>query len=124
NDDDKNSVDLHSFQSIKKNLKVLADEHEMHDQRVKKFLNENEVRIENVSALSKNLETDVKNEIKKVSDLYKSSLAELENKKAQIDEILGHVSGRAIAGDFEKSASDEKSMANWLRYASLACMAL
>lgn len=34
-DDDKNSVYLHNFQSIKRNLKVLADEHERHDQRVK-----------------------------------------------------------------------------------------
>lgn len=123
-DDNKGSVELHNFQSVKKNLKLLVDEHERHDQRVKKFLTENEVRIESVSALSKSLEADVRNEIKKVSDLYQSSLAELESKKAQIDEILGHVSGRAIAGDFEKSASDEKSMANWLRYASLTCMAL
>lgn len=59
-----------------------------------------------------------------MSDLYQSSLAELEIKRAQIDDILGHVSGRAIAGDFEKSASDEKSMADWLRYGSLGCMAL
>lgn len=123
-EEDSETVGLHSFQSIKKNLKLLTEEHDRHDQRVKKRLNENELRIENISTLSKNIEADIKNEIKKVSDLYENSLKELENKKAQIDDILGHVSGRAIAGDFENSAGDEKNMANWLRYTSLACMAL
>ena len=114
-EEDSETVGLHSFQSIKKNLKLLTEEHDRHDQRVKKRLNENELRIENISTLSKNIEADIKNEIKKVSDLYENSLKELENKKAQIDDILGHVSGRAIAGDFENSAGDEKNMANWLR---------
>lgn len=118
------SADLHSFQSIKKNLKILADEHEKHDHRIKKLLNENEVRLEKIDGSSKNLETEIKAEIEKISALYESALAEIEDKKAQIDEILGHVSGRAIAGDFEKSAGEERSMANWLRYASLACMSL
>lgn len=123
-EEDKNTTDLHNFQSIKKNLKLLTEEHDRHDQLIKKRLNENEVRIEKISAISKNIETDIKKEIKKVSDLYENSLKELESKKAQIDDILGHVSGRAIAGDFENSAGDEKTMANWLRYTSLACMAL
>lgn len=119
-----NRIDLHSFQSVKKKLKVLADDHERHDQRVKKLLNENEVRIENISSKSEKLQADVTNEVKKVEKLYESTLDELESKKKQIDEILGHVAGRAIAGDFENSAGDEKNMANWLRYASLACMFL
>lgn len=118
------SVDIHSFQSIKKNLKLLADDHERHDQRVKKLLNENEVRIESISSQSEKLQADVINEVKKAERLYESTLADFEIKKEQIDDILGHVSGRAIAGDFEKSAEDEKNMANWLRYASLACMSL
>jgi len=118
------SVDIHNFQSIKKNLRLLAEDHEMHDQRVKKLLNENEVRIEKIASLSENLEVEIKDEIAKVSDLYESGLNDLNSKKAQIDTILEHVSGKAIAGDFENSAVDEKSMADWLRYGTLMCMGL
>ncbi|WP_323752985.1 hypothetical protein [Marinobacter sp.] len=123
-ENNENHVDINSFQSIKKKLKVLAEDHEKHDQRVKKLLNENEVRLENINISSNKLEAEIKAEIDKVASLYKNALDEIESKKEQIDEILGHVSGRAIAGDFENSAGEEKSMANWLRYASLACMFL
>lgn len=45
-------------------------------------------------------------------------------KEEQVNKILGHLSGRAISGDFEKNASDERGMANNLRYASIFCMGL
>lgn len=123
-EDDKSSVNLNSFQSIKKNLKQLANDHELHDQRIKKLLNENEIKIERIESLAKALEGEVQKETEKISELYKNSLLDIEDKKSQINEILGHVSGRAIAGDFEKSAADEKSMANLLRYIALGCMTL
>jgi hypothetical protein len=46
------------------------------------------------------------------------------DKERQINKVLGHVSGRVISGDFEKNASEERDIANILRYGSILCMAL
>jgi len=113
-----------SYQSIKKNLKQLANTHLEHDQRIKKLLSESESRASNLSSRIVKMEHDATVEIDKISSLYKDSLIELESKKQQIDDVLGHASGRVIAGDFEKSSAEEKELADWLRYASLGCMAI
>ncbi|MBD5772438.1 hypothetical protein [Marinomonas colpomeniae] len=115
---------FHSFKSAKNQLNELFNQSAQHDDRVKKLLNENEVKITQISERSKQLESEMKAEIEKVSVLYSDSLKEIEVKESQINDILGHASGRVIAGDFETSAGDEKAMANVLRYASLVCMAI
>ncbi|MBF4498973.1 hypothetical protein [Vibrio vulnificus] len=114
--------EVNSFKSVKTNLKKLSDSHLEHDQRIKKLLGENDVRISELSERVKKIDNAASSEIEKVIALYNQSLKEVESKKKQIDEILGHVSGRAISGDYETSAAEEKKMANWLRYASLGCM--
>lgn len=105
-------------------LKSIYDEHEKHDQRVKKLLNENELRIASLEQKLKNLEETAQGEIDKITLAYSNGLDEVGEKKTEIDNILGHVSGRAIAGDYAKSAAEEKFMADWLRNGSLLCMAL
>jgi hypothetical protein len=105
-------------------LQELIEYQERHDERVKKLLNENEAKISQISERSKQLESEMKAEIEKVTALYSNALKDIEVKESQINDILGHASGRVIAGDFETSAGDEKVMANRLRYASLACMAI
>lgn len=112
-----------SYQSVKNNMKKLANDHLEHDKRIKKLLTESESNANNLNVRIETIERDVKNEIDKITSLYKESLDEIETKKQQIDDILGHVSGRAVAGDFETSSAEEKKMANWLRYSSLVCMA-
>lgn len=115
-------ADISSYNSVKKNLKKLSDSHLEHDQRIKKLLNENDTQIGDLSSRIHKINSDATIELDKITALHKETLVELESKKEQINEILGHVSGRAVAGDFETSASEEKVMANWLRYASLGCM--
>ena len=116
--------ELHSFQSVKQRFKSLNDDYHRHEERVNKSLNENELRIEKISSITGNLEDNVTKEINKVKVLYEESLAEIDTKKAQIDDILGYISGKVIAGDYEKSAQDERIVADWLRYGALACMGL
>jgi hypothetical protein len=118
------NVSSASYQAIKKNLKQLAKTHLEHDQRIKNLLSESESRASNLSSRIDNMEREATVEIDKISSLYKDSLIELESKKQQIDDVLGHASGRVIAGDFEKSSAEEKELADWLRYASLGCMAI
>jgi hypothetical protein len=117
------SPSITSYKSVKRSLQRLSENHLEHDRRIKKLLNENESGVDELNSRLTKLEHYTKATIDKVSSLYEESLIEVDSKKQQIDEILGHVSGRAIAGDFETNAAEEKGMANWLRYASLLCMA-
>lgn len=118
------NASLGSYQSVSTNMNKLANDHLEHDKRIKKLLAENEINATNLNIRIEKIEHDVKVEISKITSLYKHSLAEIEAKKQQIDDILGHVSGRAVAGDFETSSAEEKKMANLLRYLSLTCMAV
>lgn len=59
-----------------------------------------------------------------IDSLYEDSLRSVIDKEEQVNQMLGHLSGRAISGDFENNAADEKGMANNLRYASVFCMFL
>lgn len=62
--------------------------------------------------------------ISNIDRLYEDSLRSVIDKEEQVNQVLGHLSGRAISGDFENNAANEKSMANNLRYASVFCMFL
>lgn len=123
-DSKETDLSLANYQSIKNNLKKISNDHIVHDQRIKKLLNESESNAVKLSGKIEKLEREVKNEIEKITSLYKEAQDEINSKKKQIDDILGHVSGRAIAGDFEASSAEEKKMADWLRYTSLGCMAV
>jgi hypothetical protein len=99
-------------------------EQDKHDQRFKKALAENDTRITGLEQKLNGLEASANREIEKLTSAYTEALKETELKKTEIDSILGHVSGRAVAGDYEKSATEEKNKADWLRIGSLTCMAL
>lgn len=116
-------IDCESLQEALKNRFAPA-EYGKHDDRIKKLLNENEIRIVALEKRIQHLEQEAQNEINKVLAVYAEGVEAIESSKSEINDILGHVSGRAIAGDYEKSAADEKVMADWLRYGALACMAL
>ncbi|MDI3249333.1 MULTISPECIES: hypothetical protein [unclassified Pseudomonas] len=116
-------IDCESLQEAIKNRSSSTD-HVYNDDRIKKLLNENAVRIAELEIRIQRLEHEAQDEINKVLALYTDGIEAIESSKSEINDILGHVSGRAIAGDYEKSATDEKVMADWLRYGALACMAL
>jgi len=99
-------------------------EQEKHDQRLKKSLTENDLKIASLEQKLSSLESTASAEVEKITSLYANAQQEIDVKKAEIDSILGHVSGRAVAGDYEKSATEEKSKADWLRIGSLLCMAM
>jgi ElaB/YqjD/DUF883 family membrane-anchored ribosome-binding protein len=69
-----------------------------------------------------NLKSSAEEKLKEINELYLSTEQELKQKKQQVDELVGIITGNVMAGDYAESASAEKSMANWLRYGSLACM--
>ena len=99
-------------------------EPEKHDERIKNSLAESERRLVVMEESLRGLDRKIQEALSKMDEAYRETLDQLKTKKEEIDSILGHVSGRAVAGDFEKSAAAEKAAAEWLRFASLACMAL
>ncbi|MEW6995799.1 hypothetical protein AADZ84_16230 [Colwelliaceae bacterium MEBiC 14330] len=113
-----------SESQLMKNLELIKEDHEKHDQRHQKLLSENLKRIESIETKSKSLESEVAEQLQLAKTLYGDTLKELEEKKKQVNKLLGVISGGAISGNFEQSAKEEKAMADWLRYASLTCMAL
>lgn len=99
-------------------------EQEKHDERIKNSLAESERRLVVMEESVKGLDQKVQEALTRMDNAYRETRDNLKTKEEEIDSILGHVSGRAIAGDFEKSAAVEMAAANWLRLASLFCMAL
>lgn len=97
-----------------------ADNKQKIDIMVQKFQSKiNEVEI----ATDNNLEA-LRIKANVIEELYETTLAELEQKKEQMDEVLGQTANRVMAQDYDHSAADEKKAANWLRLGSLSCMAI
>lgn len=113
-----------SFKSIKNDLKAIKIDHERHDERIKKLLGENESKISLLEEKLKLIEAEVNDKLSDIDRMYTATISTVTDKKEQIDKLLSHASGKAIAGDFEKSAIDERGMANWLRRGALVCMAM
>jgi hypothetical protein len=107
-----------------RNIDIIKEDHEKHDQRHQKLLAENFKKIQDLEGKSESLQSSVKEQVEKAKELYESALKELTAKREEVNKLLGVISGSAISGSFEQSANDEKGMADWLRYASLVCMAL
>lgn len=83
-----------------------------------------EISISTLQDVARKVEAQAQGELIKLAATYDAVVTEIDQKRNQINDILGHVAGRAIAGDYEKSAADEKRVADRLRNASLACMVL
>ncbi|WP_439864107.1 hypothetical protein [Pseudomonas antarctica] len=109
---------------LRTNLKALENERTLQDQVVKKQLSENEFRLSGINDQLSKLEKQAEGEIKKITLAYTAARKDIEEKNSQINDILGVVSGRAVAGDFEKSATEERAAADYLRIGSISCMIL
>jgi hypothetical protein len=124
----KNSLDSNSLPfditNIQNELKLIMDNQKQHDNRIKKLLSENESRISLIGEKAKEVEQNVKEKLDAIQKAYDDSINIISEKQEQIDSLLSHASGKTVAGDFDKSAVDEKSMADNLRFAAIFCMTL
>ncbi|NVN83239.1 MULTISPECIES: hypothetical protein [unclassified Vibrio] len=102
-------------------LKVQED-NSRYDRHIKASFAQNEARMDDLKEKSDKLATSIYEQTEKINEFYADAITEIDSKKEQIDGILGHVSGRAISGDYESNSSEEKKIANRLRYGSLLCM--
>lgn len=102
----------------------LAEELDKQEQRVLALHKDLQDRFQTLDTQLTQLDSVATKQIKKIEDAYNAATTALQAKKKEADDILGIMSGNAIAGDYEKSAVAERKMADWLRYASLGCMLL
>lgn len=116
--------DVKDLKSLKKQINDISKIHLAYDERIKTQLIESERKVFNLENKLHFIEEGYSNKFSELDDLYKSELANINEKKNQLDVLLGGVSSRVIAQDYETSASSEMKAANWLRYGSLFCMAL
>ncbi|MEJ7138605.1 hypothetical protein, partial [Amphibiibacter pelophylacis] len=121
-DSDKTKFALQS-QALRRS-RQLTETLEQQEVRLRSLQEQSHSRLQTIEDRLSNLDASAKAQIEKVESAYQTALLDLQAKQKEIDELLGKVSGRAIAGDYEKSAKDERTMADWLRYGSLACMLL
>lgn len=110
------------YNNLNNKLKVLLEDQDKHVKQVKQLLNEKEVRLAKLDDKLRDIAGSAVAELNKFRTSYENTLKEIEEKNKEIDKILGHVSGRSIAGDFESNADSEKNTANLLRSGSIFCM--
>ena len=108
---------------LKRRIDQIIYDQEKQDTRIKNSLLESEKRIHELAETIQSLEQQAEEKISNIDSAYKVATIEIASKQDQINNILGHASGRVIAGDYETSAANEKGSADWLRKASIGCMA-
>jgi hypothetical protein len=111
-----------NYEAEKLRLKALADEYDRQSARHQKGLSDNSRRLEELSAGVESLEESLKRELDKVKALYDSAEERFGLKEAELNELLGRASSKAIAGGFAESAVAEKRMADIMRWVSISCM--
>lgn len=102
----------------------LAEEIDRQEVRIQSLHKELLDRFQPLDTHLSQLDELAAKQIKKIEDAYSTATTTLEVKQKEVDAILGVISGTAVAAGYEQSAVTEKQMADWLRYASLACMFL
>ncbi|MEB5930968.1 hypothetical protein MXL15_01970 [Pseudomonas mosselii] len=99
-----------------------AADQEQHLQNLNKKINDTELKSSNLELKIRDLEKHATEKLNTITDLYDETSKRLNEKEIEIDRIVGHLAGRAVAGDYQSSAGDEKKSADWLRLSALACM--
>ncbi len=102
----------------------VADQLDRQELRIQSLHRELQDRFQPLHAHLTQLDELAIKQIKKIEDAYSTVATELQMKKKEVDDILGLISGNAVAGDYEKNAAIEKREADVFRYASLLCMCL
>ncbi|MCK8129940.1 hypothetical protein MTF66_33385 [Pseudoalteromonas sp. 2CM39R] len=116
-----NKLIAESMSLISKKLdSQLSEYKKVVDKSFIKFEND----MNNVDAAAEREFKELNTKIQTIKKSYEATLADLEEKKEQMDEVLGQTANRVMAQDYDSSAVSEKKAANLLRFGSLACMAI
>lgn len=83
-----------------------------------------EIELRELNDKVETLEKKYNEQVARADSIYQNGLKDVTRKKSEIEGFLGEASNRIMAQDYDTSALSEKEAANWLRYGSLACMAV
>lgn len=118
------SNDMQDYRSFKKKLKDNNEKLEELNRRIKKALDESEVKADSLTKQIESLEKTYKSKIGAISLEYEKELKAINDKNSELDTLLGNAAGRVIVSEYALSAEQEMKAANWLRICSLVCMIL
>lgn len=118
------SSDMQDYRSFKKQLKDTNEKLEQLSRKVKKSLDESEVKANSLTKEIESLEETYKSKIGAISLVYEEELKAINDKNAQLDTLLGNAASRVIVTEYADSADQEKIAADCLRGGSLLCMAV
>lgn len=107
---------------FKKEMELIKEDHEQHDQRHQKLIADNFKRLNAIEDKTMEMQSLVEDKLERTNRVYDETMERLKEKERNINELLGIVTNKKIAGKYEESAAEEKVFADWLRYASIFCM--
>ena len=81
-------------------------------------------KLESLSEILPHLQNNVEEKVNLIQNTFDITTVNLEEKKNEVNKLVAIIAEGVIAGDYKQSAADEKKNANYLRFASLACMIL
>lgn len=118
------SNDMQDYRSFKKKLKDTNEKIEELNRTIKKSLDESEIKANTLTKEIESLESIYDSKIKSISVAYEEELKAINDKNAQLDQLLGNAASRVIVSEYADSAKQEKIAAEWLRGGSIFCMAV
>ena len=118
------SNDMQDYRSFKKKLKDTNEKLEELNRTIKKSLDESEIKANTLTKEIESLESIYDSKIKSISVAYEEELKAINDKNAQLDQLLGNAASRVIVSEYADSAKQEKIAAEWLRGGSIFCMAV
>lgn len=118
------SSDMQDYKSFKKQLRETNKEFEKHQHKITNLLAESESQAKWLKKEIESLESIYDSKIKSISVAYEEELEAINDKNAQLDQLLGNAASRVIVSEYADSAKQEKIAAEWLRGGSIFCMAV
>ncbi|MBD9530622.1 hypothetical protein IB233_03110 [Comamonas sp. CMM01] len=100
----------------------LAEDLDRQELRIQSLHKELKNRFQPLDDRLSQLDVLAAQQVKNIEDAYSAATTTLLEKQKEVDNILGVISGTAVASGYHENSVSERIMADWLRYASLFCM--
>lgn len=110
-----------SMNIIAKQLKLKLNEY---NKETDKLFKSHQSSMNSLEALAEQEFKELNLKVNTIREKFDSTLKDLNAKSVHMDELLEQSANRTMAQDYDTSALNERKAANWLRYGSLACMAV
>ncbi|MBE0378502.1 hypothetical protein [Pseudoalteromonas prydzensis] len=108
-----------SMNTIEGELKLKLNEY---NKQTDKLFKSHQSSVNSLEAAAEQELKELNLKVETLRDKFDSTIADLNSKSLQMDDLLGQSANRTMAQDFDTSALHERKAANGLRYGSIGCM--